>query len=92
MQTDWSRLGGQDAAAAYERHREEMVVHFVRLVQLDADYARHAVGVYQKAPGCPFPKIGEDVKARLNELAVDAPPPTKPTLSPPDKNGWRRRI
>ena len=90
-QTDWSRLGDH-AAAAYRRHHEEMVAHFVRLVQLDADYARHAVGAYQKMPGCPFPTIGDDVKARLIELAIDVPPPKRATLSLPDKNGWRRRI
>lgn len=90
-QTDWSRLGDQ-AEAAYKRHHDEMVAHFVRLVQLDADYARYAVVAYQNTDGCPFPNIGDDVKARLNELEIDVPPPTKPTLSPPDKNGWRRRI
>lgn len=88
---DWSRLGDQ-AGKAYECHHDEMVAHFVRLVQLDADYARYAVSSYQKAPGCPFPAIGVDVKARLNELAIDIPPPQKTTLSLPDKNGWRRRI
>lgn len=79
MQTDWSRLGGK-AAEAYERHREEMVAHFVRLVQVDADYARAAVSDYQKMLGCPFPKIGDDVKARLQELGIDVPLPRKPTL------------
>lgn len=61
--TDWSNLG-PGPAAAFERHRQEMVAHFIKLRHMDADYARGALASYVGMRGCPFPKIADDVKAQ----------------------------
>ena len=60
--TDWGSLGS-DPAAAFERHRQEMVAHFIRLRQVDAGLARSALATYVGRHHCPFPKIADDVKA-----------------------------
>ena len=60
--TDWGGLGS-DPAAAFERHRQEMVAHFIRLRQVDAGLARSALATYVGRHHCPFPKIADDVKA-----------------------------
>lgn len=60
--TDWSNLG-PDPAAAFERHRQEMVAHFIRLRLFDADLARGSLAGYLGLHGCPFPKIADDVRA-----------------------------
>lgn len=59
--TDWSNLG-PDPVAVFERHRQEMIAHFIRMRLFDADLAREALRSYLQ-PGCPFPKIADDVKA-----------------------------
>lgn len=61
--TDWGNLGA-DPAAAFERHRQEMVAHFIKLRHADAEYARGALRGYISMQACPFPKIADDVKAQ----------------------------
>lgn len=59
--TNWGNLG-PDPAAAFERHRQEMVAHFIRLRHTDADLARGALATYVGRHHCPFPKIADDVR------------------------------
>lgn len=47
----------------------EQLAHFMRLLDdpgFGLDYVRHAVGVYQRLPGCPHPRIGFDIKEILD--------------------------
>lgn len=59
-----------------EAHRRAQVDHFVRLFQLDPAYARYAVAEYQRNFPLLFPKIGHDVKAKLDELGLLTPDKT----------------
>ena len=60
--TDWNNLGA-GAEQAFERHRQDMVAHFIKLRAFDADMARGSLAGYLGLHGCPFPKIADDVKA-----------------------------
>lgn len=60
--TDWNRLESS-AEEAFEKHRQEMVAHFIKLRIFDADMARGSLAGYLAARNCPFPKIADDVKA-----------------------------
>lgn len=79
--TGWSNLGA-DVEAAFEEHRQAMVMHFINLRLLDGDLARASLANYVGMNGCPFPAISEDVKAAWSaylasqkNARIDAPEP-----------------
>jgi hypothetical protein len=61
--TNW---GGPLTEADWEAHRIRMVTHFVWLYDRDQEVSRAAVAVYQKSHGCPWPRIGHDVRDQLD--------------------------
>lgn len=59
-----------DPSPFFEAHRQEMIRHFAWLYQVSPNYSRYALKTYISTPGCPFPQIGAEVRARLIELGV----------------------
>lgn len=57
-----------------EAHHQIMVNHFVWLYHhpyAGPGHSREAVGAYLQRSGCPFPKIGHDVKAALDAASQE---------------------
>lgn len=58
----------------FEAHRQAMVAHFVWLyhhLYAGPGHSREAVAAYLKRSGCPFPKIGHDVKVALDAASKE---------------------
>jgi len=44
-------------------HKTKQIAHFLRLREIDPEYARWAMAQYINDPDCPYPSVEQEVKA-----------------------------